>query len=53
MAGVASSQIYHWENGTVQPKIGNAFRLALALDVTVDFLFGIPYKRMAREDADR
>lgn len=50
ISGVRSSQICLYETGATQPRLENAFRLAFAFNVTVDFLFGIPYKRMARQD---
>ena len=49
-AGVSQGCISQYELGQKTPHIDIAFRLALALETTVDRLFGIPYKRNAREE---
>lgn len=49
MAQVSHGAILNWERGTHPPRLREAFRLAVALETTVDRLFSIPYKREARE----
>lgn len=47
-SGLAPFQIQAYERGSTMPRIDSAFKLAQALGVTVDKLFGIPWKRAAR-----
>ena len=50
MIGSHDHTILDIERGDVRPGIEMAFKLALALETTVDKLFGVPYKRNAREE---
>ena len=50
MAGLCHASVSNYERGIYAPSIREAFKLAIALDTTVDRLFGIPYKRNAREE---
>lgn len=49
LSGLTPTQISLYERGLCIPGIDAAFRLAMALDVSVDRLFGVPYKMMARQ----
>ncbi len=40
-AGIEQSHLSHFETGTRQPGADNLRKLALALDITADFLLGL------------
>lgn len=40
-ASVAQSQVAEWEKGKRIPEIDNAAKLAKALEVTIDYLYGL------------
>lgn len=50
MCGFSQSALNFWENGKRQPKIGQLYKIADALDIPVEYLFGEIHIGLMTED---